>query len=76
MLASNRHKPQKGCKLLQNKFVSLLFSNQKEILKRGITLTEQKPKGTTFKVQSIDIANPLYIDLTHQCMKCFVDNYL
>ena len=29
-------------------------------------LNRTKPKGTTFKVQSIGIANPLYIDLIHQ----------
>ena len=31
-----------------------------------MTWTEQKTKGTTFKVQSITIANPLYIDFIHQ----------
>ena len=40
--------------------------NQMEILIRGMTWTEQKPKGTTFKVQSIAIGNPLNIDLIHQ----------
>ena len=29
---------------------------------------KQKPKGTIFKVQSIAIANPLYIDLIHKCL--------
>ena len=33
-----------------------------------MTRTKQKPKGTIFKVQSIAIANPLYIDLIHQCV--------
>ena len=32
-----------------------------------MTWTEQKTKGTTFKVQSITIANPLYIDFIYQC---------
>ena len=36
-------------------------------LKRDMTSTEQKPKGTTLKVQSIAIENPLYIGLIHQC---------
>ena len=58
-------KSPKSRKPLQGEF----FSNQNEILKRGMTWTEQKPKGTTFKVQSIAIANPLNIDLIHQCMK-------
>ena len=49
-------------------FLSLLLSNQKEIMKRGMTWTEQKTKGTTFKVQSLAIANPWYIDLIHQCV--------
>ena len=40
--------------------------NQNEILKRGMTWTEQKPKGTTFKVHSWAIANSLNIDLIHQ----------
>ena len=31
-----------------------------------MTWTEQKPKGTPFKVQSIAIANPFDIDLIHQ----------
>ena len=31
-----------------------------------MTWTEQKSKGTTFKVQSVAIASQLYIDLTHQ----------
>ena len=56
--------------ILQNSclsLLSLLLSNQNEILKRAMTWTEQKPKGTTFKVHSIAIANPLYIDLIHQC---------
>ena len=39
---------------------------QKEILKRGMTWTEQKPKGTTFQVQFIAIANLFYIELIHQ----------
>ena len=64
--ASNMPISQNGRKPLQDKFLSLLLSNQKEILKRGMTLTEPKPKGTTFKVQSIAIVNPLYIDLKHQ----------
>ena len=59
--SQDRHKP------LQAEFLSLLPSNQEEIMKRGMTWTEQKPKGTTFKVQSIAIANPSYIDLTHMC---------
>ena len=59
-------KSQKSCKLLQANFLSLFLSNQKKILKRGITETEQKTKGTTFKVQSIAIPNSLYIDLIHQ----------
>ena len=54
--------------LLQDEFLSLLLSNQNEILKRRMPWTEQKPKGTTFKVQSIGIANPFYIDLIHQCI--------
>ena len=58
--------PKKSRKPLQDEFSSLLLSNQKEILKRGMTWTEQKLKGTTFKVQSIAIANPLYIDFIHQ----------
>ena len=53
-------------KSLKNKFLSLLLSNQNEILKRGIIWTEQKLKGTPLKVQSIVIANPLYIYLIHQ----------
>ena len=76
ILASNMPKSQKIRKPLQAKFSSLCLSNQKEILKRGITWTEQKPKGTTFKVQSIAISNPLYIDLIHQwqpivCLKLY-----
>ena len=31
-----------------------------------MTCTEQKPKGTTFKVQSFTLASPIYIDLIHQ----------
>ena len=31
-----------------------------------MTWTEQKSKGTPFKVQSVAIANTLYIDLIHQ----------
>ena len=34
-----------------------------------MTWTEQKQKGTNFKVQGIAIANPLYIDLIHHCTK-------
>ena len=56
-------KSQKSCKPLQDEFPSLFLSNQNEILKRCMTWTEQKLKGTTFKVQSIAIANPLFIDL-------------
>ena len=48
-IASSRSKPNFGH----------LLSNHKEILKRGMTLTEQKQKGTTFKVQSIAISNQL-----------------
>ena len=59
-------KSPKSHKLLQSNFLSLLLSNQKEILKKGISWTEEKQKGTTFKVQSIAIANPLYTDLIHQ----------
>ena len=44
--------------------------NQNEILKRGITWTEQKPKGTTFKVQSIATENPLYIDTPGKDICC------
>ena len=55
ILASNMPKSQKGRKPLKDKFLSLLLSNQNEILKRGMTLTKQIPKGTTFKVQSIAI---------------------
>ena len=62
ILASNMPEFQKSRKTLQDKLLSLLLSNQKEILKRGMTWTEQKPKGTTFKVQSIAVANQLYID--------------
>ena len=58
--------PPKSRKLLQAKFLSLLPSNQKEILKKGMSWTKQKPKGPTFKVQSIAIANPLYIHFIHQ----------
>ena len=53
--------------MLQANFSSLLLSNQKEIMKKGLSWTEQKPSGTPFKVQSIAIANPLYIDFKHQC---------
>ena len=60
------HKYQKKCKPLQDEFSSLLLSNQNKILKRGMTWTEQKPNGTTFEVQSVAIANQLYIDLIHQ----------
>jgi hypothetical protein len=65
-LASNMLLSQKSRKPLQANFSSLHLSNQNEILKRGMTWTEQKPKGTTFKVQSITVANPWYIDLIHQ----------
>ena len=41
-LVSNMQKSQKKFKLLQDN-----FCNQKDILKRGITWTEQKPKGKT-----------------------------
>ena len=40
---------------MQANFLSRLLSNQKEILKRGMTLTEQKSKDTTFKLRSIAI---------------------
>ena len=53
---------QKNRKPLRDKFSSFLLSNQKEIVKRGMTCTEQKLKGTHFKVQSIAIANPIYFD--------------
>ena len=66
ILASNMPKSPKTRKRLQDEFLSLLLSNQTEILKRGMTWTEQKTKGTTFKVQYVAIANPLYIDLIHQ----------
>ena len=61
-------KSQKGHKPLQDKFLSLLLSNKKEIWKRDMTLTEQKQKGTTFRVLSKAIANKLYIDMIHQCI--------
>ena len=32
-----------------------------------MTWAEQKPKGITFKVHSLAIENPLYMDLIHQC---------
>ena len=67
-LPSNMPISQKGRKPLQDKFLSLLLRNEKEILRRGMTLTEQKPKGTTFKDQSISLANSLYIDLIHQSL--------
>ena len=67
-LASNMLKSLKSCKPLKAKFLSLLLSNQKEIIKRDMIWTEQKPKGTTFKVQSLGLANPLCIDLIHHCM--------
>ena len=65
-LASNMPKSQKSCKPLQANFLSLLQSNQKKILKRGMIWKEQKLKETTFKVQSIALANQIYIDLIHQ----------
>ena len=65
-LASNMPKPKKSRKPLKNVFLLLILSNQNEILKRGMTWTEQKRKGTNFKVQSIAIENLLYIDLIHQ----------
>ena len=34
----------------------LLLSNQKKILKRGMTYTIQKPKGTTFKVEPLSFS--------------------
>ena len=52
---------------MQDKLLSNLLSIKKDILKRGLTWTKQKPKVTTFKRQSIAVANPLYIDLIHQC---------
>ena len=61
-------KSQKSRKPPQEEFLSLLLSNQNEVLKRGMSRTEQKPKGTTFKVHSLGIENPLYIDLIHQCL--------
>ena len=64
-LPSNMPKSQKSRNPLQDVFLSLLLSNQNEILKRGISWTEQKSKGKTFKVQSIAIANPC-IELIHQ----------
>ena len=63
-VASNMPKSQKT---LQDKFPSLLLSNQKEILKWGITWTQPKLKGTAFRVRSIFKANALYIDLIQQC---------
>ena len=39
--------PKKVSKSLQVALKCLLLSNQKDILKRGMTLTIQKPKGTT-----------------------------
>ena len=69
-LDSNMPLSQKRRKPLQAGFLSLLQSKQKEILKRGMTSTEPKPKSTTFKVQLIAIANPLYIDLIHQWETC------
>ena len=56
----------KSQKPLQADFASLLLSKQKDILKRGMTWTEQKQEGTTFKVQSLAIANSLYSDLINQ----------
>ena len=47
-LASDMPKSPKGRKPLKAKYLSLLLSNLTEILKRGMTKTEQKPKGTTF----------------------------
>ena len=32
-----------------------------------MTWTKQRQKGTTFKVQLVAIANPLYIDMIQQC---------
>ena len=49
-----------------DELMSLLLCNQREILKSGMTRTEKEPKSTTFKVQSIAIAKPFYIDLIHQ----------
>ena len=37
-----------------------------------MTWKKQKQKGTTFDVQSIAIANPLYIDLIQQCLNCLL----
>ena len=61
-------KSQKSCNRLQAQFLSLLLNNQKEIMKRGMTWAEQKPKGITFKVHSLAIENALYMDLIHQCI--------
>ena len=68
-LASNMPESKK-CKPLQDKFLPLPLSIKNEILKRGMTWKKQKQKGTTFKVQSIAVANPLYIDLIHQWSYC------
>ena len=57
-LFSNMPKSKKSRKPLPDEFLSLLLSNQNKILKRGMTWTEHKQKGTTFKVQSLAIANP------------------
>ena len=66
-LASNMPKSQKIHKLLPaNVFVTSSISNQKEMMKRGMTWAKQKPKGTTCKGQFIATANPIYIDLMHQ----------
>ena len=54
-------------KLLQDKLLSLLLSNQKKILKRGMTWIEQKPKGTAFKLQSIAIANQYFRFFVRSC---------
>ena len=67
-IASYMPKSKKSCKPLQANFLFFLLSNQKEIMKRGMTWTEQKTKSTTFKVQSLATANPWYIDLIHQCV--------
>ena len=49
------HKSQKIRKPLKTNYPTLWWSNQKEILKRSMTWTEQKLKDTPFKVQSIAI---------------------
>ena len=71
ILASNTPKLQKGSKPQQNKFLSLLLNNQKEILKRGLTLKKQKPKCTTLRcsLEKIEAIKVFIPSLKHLCSR-------